>query len=196
MTIHDPRLGEDFVLRDSRLRTSFSSLRSGLYVMDLLDRGLLSELAKLVKRCIPRTSNIGFFTLGPWSPGAKAVRDRIRQEFPAISEFEGSVAGYFDPQNIQSLDMLLDIRSAFGGNKTGEWGFGGCTERFPEPKRSSFASGEWWDFAHILGSPENIGSFLYLGDGYTTFMSKIFHGFDTVLAESSICLPKADRGRA
>ena len=141
------------------------------------------ELVALLKYCVPKTSTFGFFTLSPWIPGAKKLRERIHQQFASTSECDGSLAGYFDAQKTDVIDELFDIRTAFGGNKSGEWGVGGCTVNFSEPKRLSFAKRELWDFAHILAEAEKLSSFLYLGDGYTTFMTKCFDDFDAALAQ-------------
>jgi len=195
MKIYDPRLGEDFVFNDRHLKRTFSSLQHGLYVVDGGGSRLLDEQATLLKTCVERTSSLGFAILAPWSPGAKKLRNRITEVLDSVSEFEGSVIGYFTVQNVNTVDMLLDLRAASGADRSGEWGFGGCVGKFSSPKRLPATKGELWNFVHVLAQAEKLGCFLYRGDGFTTFMTKSFPSLDVLLGKTSF-LKQAERGRS
>jgi hypothetical protein len=185
MQLFDPRSGEDFILKDRHLNRTFSSLQHNLYVIDSIDEKKLDQ-KKLLKICIPKTSRLGFCTLVPWVPGAKKLMERIHRELNSVHEYEGSLVGYFDVTRLDIIDALFDIRAAFGEYKTGEWGFGGCVTEFSPPRRISFLKGELWDFAHLISQAEKVGCLLYVGDGYTTFLTRIFDDFDDWLVRTGL----------
>ena len=181
--IYDPRRGEDFVFNNRPLNKSFSSLRHGFFVADSQDQAALSRRVDLLKECIPKTSNLGFFVVALWMPGAKRLKAAIRQQCGDVCEFANSLCGYFDLQSIDPVDKLLALRDTFGGNKGGEWGFGGCLTKFRQPQRISLLRGESWHLTHLLDNAEKLGCLLFLGDGYTTFMTRMFDGVDAALSQ-------------
>jgi len=181
--IYDPRRGEDFVLKNRRLKKSFSSLHHGLLVVDSQGQSLLSKEVTVLKESIPKTSALGFFIVVLWVPGAKKLKASIQQEFGETFECANSLCGYFDAQSVDNVELLLDLRDTFGGNKSGEWGFGGCLTKFSAPKRISLFRGELWDFEHVLYDADRLGCLLFLGERYTTFVTRIFDGMDAALSQ-------------
>jgi len=181
MEIYDSRLGQDF--RFNTPIGTFSSLEHHFYVLDNAGNLPWARGDSLLKECVLKTSKIGFFTIALWAPGAKKLATKIKQEFQVASEFWGSLCGYFDVET-DSIQKLFEIRKMFGEGKSGEWGLGGCLEKFSPPTRISFAKNETWGFCHILNQPAKIGCLLYLGEmRQTTFMTKIFDGLDACLAQ-------------
>lgn len=178
--IYDPRRGQDFRIKTAT--GTFSGLEHNFYVVDNADSNWGNRL-DLLNKCISKTSKIGFFTVAPWVPGAEKLRARIKQEFESVSECGGNLAGYFGLES-DAARRLFAIRNEFGEGKSGEWGVGGCSEKFDPPTRTASAKKEAWEFFHLLTQPSKIGCLLYLGEmQQTTFMVKIFDGIDSYLAK-------------
>ncbi len=181
LRIYDPRQKQDF--RINIPGETFSSLDHGFYVIDNSHGLNWAQRLDLLKLCVLQTSKLGFFTLVPWVPGARKLRAEIGRKLESVIEFQGTLGGYFDSES-DSIERLFKIREEFGGNKSGEWGFGGCLAKFTPPIRSSLARTESWDFSHVLRQASLIGCFLYLGEMcQTVFMTKLFPALDAHLGQ-------------
>lgn len=184
--VYDPRVGNDFRLRNHLSGKEFSSQAEGFYVVE---SPILEEWVKPVaplKSLITETSRLGFFVATPWSPGGKKLMTAIREQLSEVLEFENSVCGYFANEN-GSLEKLLHLREVSGGRNSGEWGFGGCLERFTPPVRVSSTQAEAWDLFHILDQPEKIGCFVFLGEmAQATLLVRHFEGLGTALSTLGI----------
>lgn len=119
----------------------FSSLAHCFYILDDAHDLEWVKHEDLLKQCVLKTSKMGFFTVSPWIPGAKKLKTKIKEEFGEVFEFAGTLHGYFDIES-DSIQKLLEIRKTFGGEKSGEWGIGGCLEKFNLPVRISLAKAE------------------------------------------------------
>jgi hypothetical protein len=178
--IYDPRRGQDF--RINTATGMFSSLEHNFYVSDTYDSDWDNRL-DLLNKCISKTSKLGFFTIAPWVPGAEKHRTRIKQEFKSVSECGGNLAGYFGLES-DAVRRLFAIRKEYGEGKSGEWGIGGCSEKFDPPTQTAPAKKEAGEFFHLLTQPSKIGCLLYLGEmQQTTFMVRMFDGIDSYVAE-------------
>jgi hypothetical protein len=178
MSFFDPRLGQDFKV--SVAIGTFSSLTHNFFVLDgIFDPG--TKDLKLLDLCISHTSKLGFFVVTPWIPGSSQLRQKLEQDFSVASEFEGSLCGYFNIAT-NSVEKLIEVRNAFGGKQSGEWGIGGCTERFCLPTRQKLSRGELWNLFHILNQPTKLGCLLYFGEmQQTTLLTRVFDGLDSAL---------------
>lgn len=181
MQTYDARKGEDF--RISAPDGVFSSLEHQLYVIDNAYNLNWDRKTDLLKKCVLKTSRLGFFTVEPWKPGARKLILRLKQEFRIVSEYEGTLCGYFYITS-DAVQKLFIIRKTSGEKNSGEWGIGGCIEEFDPPTRRSFIEKRTWGLFHVSGQPRNIGCYLSLGEmRQITFMTKIFDDLDSILTQ-------------
>ncbi len=174
---YDPSLGQNFVLPYHSTKDTFSSLESNFFVQDSIGDVDLIKWKKAIYKCIKKTSRRGFFTVIPWSPGAKKLKQRIYQDFINVEEINSSLFCYFE-LSTDTIDKLFELRNEYGGDVSGEWGIGGCIVDLPTPNTRK----QYWDFAYLLEQADKIGCLLSLGEMQQTFfMSKSFDGLKELL---------------
>lgn len=174
---YDPSLGQNFVLPCHSTEDTFSSLESNFFVQDSIGDVDLIKWKKAIEKCIEKTSSRGFFTVIPWFPGAKKLKQRLYQEFINVEEINGSLFCYFEPSK-DTIDKLFELRNEYGGDVSGEWCIGGCIIELPPPSTKK----QYWDFSYLLKQADKIGCLLSLGEMQQTFfMSKPFEGLKELL---------------
>lgn len=186
MTTYDPRLGQDFTME--RAGNRFSSLDQNFFVLDgIWEPG--NNALDFLNECMVKTSKLGFFVVTPWVPGASRLVKRIAQDFSIASEVEGSVCGYFDV-NPGSVEKLFLLREESNGARSGEWGIGGCMERFDPPARHALFRGETWDLFHIMAQATKLGCLHYYGEMHqASLLTRLFDGFDSAVKKVAADVP-------
>lgn len=182
--IYDPRLGQDFVLFTGRSKKPmFSSLEHGLYVVEAVGQVCWATRQDLFLECILKTSIKGFFTVVPWYPGAKKLKQALLEHFSDATEIDSSVVGYFDPSP-GLLSRLFSIRDEYGGESSGEWCIGGCSTMFSEKDMKC----NGWNINCVLSQAEKIGCILSLEEmRQSHFMVKWFDELPKIIDAINRC---------
>jgi hypothetical protein len=182
---YDPRLGQEYAVSDHATKKRFSSLEHGFFVLDCVGAVDWTSQLPLLNGCLQAISKKLFFTLDPWEPGARELRQALEREFGAVREFERSLCGYAAITS-DAIDGLLQLRASFGGDSTGQWCIGGCLEEFASPVRMSFSKGQAWGLPLVLEQAEKLGCVLSLGEMQQSLLvTRLFDNLDNLLRQSS-----------
>lgn len=167
---YDPRLGQDYVVKNHSTKASFSSLAHGFYVLEVTGELDWDNYQDMLLACMRETSKSGFFTVVPWRPGAAKLKHALLQQFGKIVEIDNSLIGYFDPSTCL-LNRLFAIRNECGGTSSGEWCVGGCSSVFS----ALHVKNSGWNLTYLMNQAEKIGCVLSLEEmEQSYFMVKAF----------------------
>jgi hypothetical protein len=183
--IFDARRGEDFQLQNRKIGVHFSSRQHGFVLINSCSHRSWGERLTFLQEAIAKSgSKLGFVTVKAWALGARALIKTMQAEYLDSSQHEASLIIYLSLQSIGTdLTRVFRIRERFGGSNSGEWGFGGCPERFSAPTSLSPSRARSWDLFQIVGQPEILNCYLYFGEmDQITFLVKPFEGLSASLA--------------
>jgi hypothetical protein len=185
VTKYDPRLRQDYTVRNFMTVEEFSSLEHNLFVLDCIGTLDWAGELQLLIGCIQNTASKCFVMFDPWGPGKDELRNAIELEFGPVMEFEHTYCCYTNI-SIVTLDRLFQLRAKFDGYASGQWCIGGCIAEFTPPERTGFGKRQLWDIALVLGQPEKIGCVLSLGEMQQSFFAtRLFKGLDILLSKAT-----------
>ncbi len=120
----NPSQNQDYVTSDHITKKEFSSLRSNLFIAEVVGSFPWLERLRDLEILYNKTSKRGFFSVSPWHPWEAKLESEINKEFLGVSHFDGEMCGHFDASS--QIGKLLQIRESIGGADSGEWRIGGC----------------------------------------------------------------------